>query len=61
MQKQEHYLNPQMDPVDNLLAIHPIQTHWENIIEPYPILQLRYYDTPDCQFGNSSVPTKPWI
>jgi len=36
-QKQEHYMNLQMDLLDNPLKTHPIQMGWEIAIEPYPM------------------------
>jgi len=57
-QKQEHYMNLQMDPLDNLLTTHPVQTGVEMSIEPYPNQQYRCMDIPDRQFRKGLVPTR---
>jgi len=46
-----------MDPRDNRLSTHPIQTGSKCPIELYPNEQFGYIDTPDRQFGAGSVPT----
>jgi len=56
--KQEHYINLQMDPLDNQLTTDPIQTGWEVAIEPYSNWQFRCMDNPDRQFGNWLVRTR---
>jgi len=56
-QKQEHYMNVQMDPLDNPLTTRPIRTDWELCIEPYPNWQFGFSDDPDRLFGASSDPT----
>ena len=58
LQKQEHYINLQMDALCDPLTTHPIQTGWEICIEPYPNRQFRYIDNPDRQYGNGSVLTR---
>ena len=37
LQKQEHYINLQVDPLCDPLTTRPIQTGWEICIEPYRI------------------------
>jgi len=54
-QKQEHYVNAQMDPLDKPLTTHPIQMGWELPVKPYPNWQYGYIGNPDCVFGDSSV------
>ena len=57
LQKQEHFINLQMDPLCDPLTTRPIQTGWEIRIEPYPNRRFGCVDNPDRQFGNSSVLT----
>jgi len=59
-QEQEHYMNLQTDPVDNLLTTHPIETGWEVSNQLYPSGQFRCIDDPDRQFGDSSVLIQTW-
>jgi len=56
-QKQEHYINREMDPLDNPLWTQPMQTGWENSIKLYPDEQFGCIDNSECKFGNSLVPT----
>ena len=58
LQKQEHYINLQMDPLCDPLTTRPIQTGWEICIEPYPNRRFGCVDNPDRQFGNGSVLTR---
>ena len=58
LQKQEHYINLQMDPLCDPLTTRPIPTGWEICIEPYPNRRFGCVDNPDRQFGNSSVLTR---
>jgi len=58
LQKQEHYINLQMDPLWDPLTTRPIQTGWEICIEPYPNRRFGCFDNPDCQFGKGSVLTR---
>jgi len=58
LQKQEHYINLQMDPLCDPLTTGPIQTGWEICIEPYPNQRFGCVDNPDRQFGNVSVLTR---
>jgi len=60
MQKQKHYMNPQIDPLAIPQTTHPIQIDWVNTIELYPIWQFRCFDNSDHQFGSSWVPTQTW-
>jgi len=57
-QKHAHYINVQMDPLDNPLTTRPIQTGWELSIELYPNWQFRCIDDLDLIFGNGSVLTR---
>ena len=43
-------MNLQMDPLDNRLTTHPIQTGCEMSIEPYPNSRFGCIDDPDHQF-----------
>jgi len=58
LQKQEHYINLQMDPLCDPLTTRPIQTGWEICIEPYPNWRCGCVDNPDRQFGTGSVVTR---
>jgi hypothetical protein len=51
-------MNVQMDPLDDPLSTHPIQTGWEFTMEPYLSGQFGLIDDSDCQFGNCSVWTR---
>ena len=53
-QNQEHYINLQMDQLDNWLTTHPIDVSWEISIKPYPKSQFGSIDDPDRQFGEGS-------
>jgi len=59
LQKQEHYINLQMDPLGNLLTTCPIQTGLEISIEPCLNWRFGCVDNLDRQFVNGSVPTRP--
>jgi len=58
LQKQEHYINLQIDPLGDPLTTCPIQTGWEICIEPYPNWEFGWVANPDHQFGNGSVLTR---
>jgi len=58
LQKQEHYINLQLDPLCDLLTSSPIQMGWEICIEPDPNRRFGCVDNPDRQFGNGSVLTR---
>ena len=55
LQKQEHDINLQMDPLCDPLTTRQIQTGREICIEPYPNGRFGCVDNPDRQFGNRSV------
>jgi len=55
---QYHYVNLQMDPLDNPLTTPPIQTGWEISIELYPNWLFRCIDEPDRRFSMCLVPTR---
>jgi len=57
LQKQEHYINLQMDPLCDPLTTRPIQTGREICIEPYPNRRFGCVDNLNRQFGNGSVLT----
>jgi len=56
-QMQEHYINLQMDQLDNPLTTHQILTSWEVSIEPYRICQFGCIDDSDSLYGNGVDPT----
>jgi hypothetical protein len=56
-QKQEHNIDPQTDPLDNLCPTHPIQSGWEISIGPYPNCPYRCILNQDYDFSKSSVAT----
>jgi len=58
LQKQEHYINLQMDPLCDPLTTCPIQMGWEIWIESYPNRRFGCVENPDRQFGNGSVLTR---
>ena len=58
LQKQEHYINLQMDPLGDPLTTLPIQTGWEICTEQYPNWQFGCIVNPDDQFGNGPVLTR---
>jgi hypothetical protein len=45
-----------MDPLENTLRTHPIQTSREMAVKPYPKRQLGMIDDPDYRLGDGSVP-----
>ena len=55
-QKQEHYINLQMVPLDNPLTTRSIQMDWDISIQLYLKSQLGCIDNLDCQFGDSVNP-----
>jgi len=59
-ESQAHYMYLQMDPLDNPLSNHPIQTGGEFSKEPYPNGQFGFIDHPDRQFGTGLVPIRTW-
>ena len=48
----------QIDPPEDPLKTHPIQTGREMSIQPYPNRQFWFIDDPDRQFGDGSVLTR---
>ena len=48
----------QMDPLDNPLSTHQIQTGRVFSKEPYPNGRFGFIDNPDRQFGAGVVPTR---
>lgn len=56
-QKQEHYINLPMNPLENPLATHPILMASEMSIEPYTNWQFGCADNPDHVFVHGLVLT----
>jgi len=59
-QKQEHYMNLQIDLLDYMLTTSPIQMGWETSLAPYQNCQFGYINYPKQKLGNSRVPTRTW-
>jgi len=57
-QRKAHYVYLQMDPLDNPLSTHPIQTGREFSIELYANGLFRLIDNPDSQSGPGLVLTR---
>lgn len=55
---QEHYTNPQRDPLDNPLTICPIQRGSEVSVEPSPNWLIRSIEDMDWVFGECLVATR---
>jgi len=54
-QKQEDYINLQIDQLDNLLTTCPFQPGWEMSIEMYPNWQFGCIDDPDHLLDNGAL------
>ena len=57
LQKQQHWMNLQIDPLGDPLTTRPMQPGWDICIELYPSWQFGCVDNAVHQFGNGLVQT----